>query len=283
MDNPIPIFGERVKNQNYQRRPGAYAIALDAQKRVGVVQIPRGHFLPGGGIESDESPQETLIREIREECGYQAIVHDEICQAIQLVDGQEDGCFAKYCTFFQVSFEGVVGQPIEADHQLFWLEPEDAIRKLKHSSQAWAVARALGVQHVACAVIFHEGKLLLGRRSPHSAICANLWDIVGGHVEADESPAQALVREVREELGIVVDKFIELHTLLEPRPHLGGPVAMHFYLVTRWNGKIEMLGDEHTELHWFNLEEACHLQHLAHPEYRRLFHEISSKAPHAQT
>lgn len=132
-----------------------------------------------------------------------------------------------------------------------------------------------GERHVACAILVQEGKILLGRRSPHDAICPDLWDIFGGHVEAGESPAQALVREIQEELGVVAEEFAELETILECRTELGGPVAMHLYLVKRSNRQIKMLGDEHTELRWFTIQETCCLPDLAHPEYSDIFQAIS--------
>lgn len=47
-----------------------------------------------------------------------------------------------------------------------------------------------------------EGRLLLGRRA-HEPF-QGLWDIVGGFLEEDEHPLDALVREVREETGLDV-------------------------------------------------------------------------------
>lgn len=55
--------------------------------------------------------------------------------------------------------------------------------------------------HVVCALIEDQGKLLLVRRAPGQAL-AGLWEFPGGKVEAGESAAQALKRELREELGV---------------------------------------------------------------------------------
>jgi len=35
----------------------------------------------------------------------------------------------------------------------------------------------------------------------------NCWDLIGGHVEEGETPEEALIREVKEELGITLDDF----------------------------------------------------------------------------
>jgi 8-oxo-dGTP diphosphatase len=166
-------------------------------------------------------------------------------------------------------------KPIELDHQLLWLSPSEAVRKLKFPSQSWAIARSLNIPHVACALIIQDKKLLLGKRSPNESICPNQWDLFGGHLEPNESPTQALIRELLEEIDIHPEEFQELRTMLEYNPHLGGPVIMHLYTVNRWTGNIEMRGNEHSEIQWFPIAQACLLQNLAHPGYREIFDQFA--------
>lgn len=56
---------------------------------------------------------------------------------------------------------------------------------------------------VAAALIWKENRFLICQRSENKA-CALLWEFVGGKVEPGETPADALIRECREELGITV-------------------------------------------------------------------------------
>lgn len=56
---------------------------------------------------------------------------------------------------------------------------------------------------VAAAVVVREGRVLLTRRLDDQHL-PGLWEFPGGKVEAGESPAEALVRECREEIGIEV-------------------------------------------------------------------------------
>jgi 8-oxo-dGTP diphosphatase len=54
---------------------------------------------------------------------------------------------------------------------------------------------------VAAAVVWREGLLLLTQRPPGGPLGLQ-WELPGGKIEAGESPAQALVRELHEELGV---------------------------------------------------------------------------------
>ena len=72
-----------------------------------------------------------------------------------------------------------------------------------HTAQAPGPARP--DLHVVAGVITDQrGRVLLARRGGDSEL-AGLWEFPGGKVERDETPASALARELREELGISVD------------------------------------------------------------------------------
>ena len=54
----------------------------------------------------------------------------------------------------------------------------------------------------ACALLVRAGRLLLGLRAPERRLYPSRWDVLGGRVEPGETLAQALSRELGEELGI---------------------------------------------------------------------------------
>lgn len=64
-------FGEKIEGLEYKMRKGVYTIVFNSTKsKILTVQNSKGHhFLPGGGIEVNESNQECLEREMLEETG----------------------------------------------------------------------------------------------------------------------------------------------------------------------------------------------------------------------
>ena len=63
---------------------------------------------------------------------------------------------------------------------------------------------------IAIALVLHEGRVLIAKRDSGSHL-AGLWEFPGGKIEVGETPAQAAVRECREECGIEVaaDKLFD--------------------------------------------------------------------------
>ena len=59
---------------------------------------------------------------------------------------------------------------------------------------------------VAAGILVRDGRVLLARR-PDGKHLAGLWEFPGGKVEPGDSPEAALVRELREELGLEISRF----------------------------------------------------------------------------
>lgn len=103
---------------------------------------------------------------------------------------------------------------------------------------------------VAAGVLLRaDGRYLIGQRAPDT-VYAGYWEFPGGKVEAGEDPAQALIRELDEELGIRV-------THLRPwlcREHLyeHAHVRLHFFEVAAWEGALD--DRVHSALAWVSPE-----------------------------
>ena len=92
------------------------------------------------------------------------------------------------------------------------------------------------VVEVAAAVLQKsDGSFLLAQR-PADKIWAGYWEFPGGKVEAGETPRHALVRELREELGITVQTAYPWLTRVYTYPH--ATVQLNFFRVTQWQGEL---------------------------------------------
>ena len=80
-----------------------------------------------------------------------------------------------------------------------------------------------------------DGSFLLAQRPPDK-IWAGYWEFPGGKIEPGETPYHALVRELREELGIEVETAYPWITRVFTYPH--ATVRLHFFRVTEWRGEL---------------------------------------------
>lgn len=94
---------------------------------------------------------------------------------------------------------------------------------------------------VAAALIAADGRILLHQRKFDGAL-GGLWEFPGGKVELGEDPDSALVRELAEELGVVVDPadLVYLASASEP----GNPHVILLYTCRVWAGEPVCLAGE---------------------------------------
>ena len=87
----------------------------------------------------------------------------------------------------------------------------------------------------AAALVDADGRVLLARRPPGKSM-AGLWEFPGGKVDAGETPEAALIRELKEELGVdVAASCLAPFTFASysyPEFHL----LMPLYVCRKWSG-----------------------------------------------
>lgn len=132
----LVIFGNIIAGTDYQDRPAAYAVITNEMGSVAAVKGKRGYFLPGGGAAPNETPQETIHRELREELARDVKLIGEIGAAIQYFSADETN-YRMRAVFYRAEF--ITEPNAEAEHELFWLAPQEIEGKFFHQCHEWAI------------------------------------------------------------------------------------------------------------------------------------------------
>jgi len=109
------------------------------------------------------------------------------------------------------------------------------------------------VIHVAaCALLDADGRILIARR-PEGKPMAGLWEFPGGKIEANETPEQAVVRELREELGVEPCERCLHPFAFVSHPYDTFHIVMPLFLCRTWDGFARPL--EGQEIAWVRKEQ----------------------------
>ena len=121
-----------------------------------------------------------------------------------------------------------------------------------------------GLWHKAVAVFIINSKkqVLLQKRSKNKKMWPDMWDIsAGGHVLAGEFGFQAIIREIKEELGLSIKKeeitFIGCSKSINKKGDILNKHFNEYYVVTKDidEKKLKLQKEEVSEVKWINKEE----------------------------
>ncbi len=115
--------------------------------------------------------------------------------------------------------------------------------------------------HVVAAVLYDAQRRVLLSQRPAGKPMAGYWEFPGGKLQPQESAAQGLCRELREELGV---ELRECHPLLQLR-HDYGDIAVELEVFVVDESRGEPSGLEGQRLQWVSLAELPHLAELSEP------------------
>jgi 8-oxo-dGTP diphosphatase len=140
-----PTFGNKLTNIDYQIRKGAYAIIFNtASNRVLTVKNKGYHFLPGGGIESNESDKHCIERELLEETGFHVEVGSFVGSALfYFFFSSKNEPILSDGYFYFTRIVEKVQKPTEEDHQVVWIDVMEVEKLFFYQHQVWAVREGL--------------------------------------------------------------------------------------------------------------------------------------------
>ena len=99
----------------------------------------------------------------------------------------------------------------------------------------------------ACALVDADGRVLIAQR-PAGKTMVGLWEFPGGKIEDRERPEQTLIRELREELGIVVSEACLAPLTFASHSYADFHLLMPLYVCRRWEGTVAAM--EGQQLAW---------------------------------
>jgi 8-oxo-dGTP diphosphatase len=100
---------------------------------------------------------------------------------------------------------------------------------------------------VAAALIDADGRVLLAQR-PAGKNLGGMWEFPGGKLEAGETPEAALIRELQEELAIMVEEACLAPFTFSSHDYEHFHLLLPLYVCRKWQG--EMRGCEGQLLRW---------------------------------
>ncbi|HPN96650.1 MAG TPA: NUDIX domain-containing protein [Candidatus Moranbacteria bacterium] len=120
------------------------------------------------------------------------------------------------------------------------------------------------IDFVVTAYIVYDGKVLLIH---HKGL--DLWLPIGGHIELNEDPEEALYREVKEECGLEIElistspnysgkdakfmpipNFLDIHNITDAHRH----ITLE-YVAKAKNNEVKLNEEEHYDIRWFSEED----------------------------
>lgn len=119
---------------------------------------------------------------------------------------------------------------------------------------AYSSTRTLLV--VAAILINKKNEILLTQR-PEGKHLAGLWEFPGGKLEENESPEAALIRELKEEIGIIAQEKDLTPFYFASQPTEKFHLLMPLYVLKKWEGDV--FGCENQQYSWVALENITKL------------------------
>jgi 8-oxo-dGTP diphosphatase len=144
----MKTFGFVEPLKMYRKRLAVYGVFLsDDEEKIAIVRNEKNHFfLPGGGIEGDETFKQCLKREVVEETGFSMEMIQFIGQAqYYFYSDNDQEYYLNIGHFYLCQFGNQICLPTENNHFLEWVSVLQAKQNLALAHQVWALQQALTI------------------------------------------------------------------------------------------------------------------------------------------
>lgn len=131
-----------------------------------------------------------------------------------------------------------------------WTRAQVNRARLEATEDEASAPRLLHV--VACALIDADRRVLVAKR-PAGKHLAGLWEFPGGKIEPGETPEAALVRELREELGISTQQSCLAPAAFASHGYDEFHLVLLLFLCRKWDGDSK--GQEGADTRWVRVPE----------------------------
>ncbi|MBN2899898.1 MAG: NUDIX domain-containing protein [Clostridia bacterium] len=136
----MAYINQPEEGKSYMKRIGAYGLLLDERQNLAVIKTSTGYFLPGGGLEENETLEDCLVREFREEISMEIEIDRKISVlSYFFYSTTYDQHMKSEGHFYQCTYKRDLEMESEADHELLWLEQNQAKELLFLENQRAAV------------------------------------------------------------------------------------------------------------------------------------------------
>jgi len=111
------------------------------------------------------------------------------------------------------------------------------------------------IKNALAVIVNNDNKILLLKRSKETEWMPEKWSLVGGGIEKGEKPQQAVEREINEETGLEIKKFVKTFSIQR------NPNSIEYVFACRYEGEptdVE-LNEENTNYGWFDVDEMNYL------------------------
>ena len=96
-------FGYKKPTEQYVLRPSCYAIIFNSSSKIAAIQKGNNYFLPGGGMEGNETKEECLHRELLEELGWAIEIEQYIGNAERYFYAEKEDTYYLNDGFFYIA------------------------------------------------------------------------------------------------------------------------------------------------------------------------------------